>query len=104
MYARLLSDSLEDWNEELTSEALIEHALTCRHEMLETPSAQRDTIYGLLGAEIAYDRALIKLCAALNIACVVMNFAFPKQERRRVETELAKSGINLAALSQSRQL
>ena len=99
MYVRLLSDSLEDWTDQLTIEALIDHALTCRHEMLETLSGQRDTVYGLIGAEVAYDRALIKLCAVMNIDCEVVNFVFPRQERRRIEAVLATSGVDLAALS-----
>lgn len=104
MYLRLLSDSLENWTDELSEEALIEHALQCRHEMLNTFSGRGDTIYRLLGAEVAYDRALIKLCGALNIECDVGNFAFPNQERLRVEEALAKNGVDLAGLSRVRQL
>jgi hypothetical protein len=103
MYIRLLSDSLENWTDELTEEALIEHALTCRHEMLETFSGGGDTIYRLLGAEVAYDRSLIKLCEALNIDCELVNFAFPNQERRRVEVALAGRGVDLDALSRAQQ-
>jgi len=103
MYVKLLSDSLEDWTEELSPEELVDYALACRREIPETPSVQRDTVYGLLGAEVAYDRVLIKLCAAMNFECVVVNFAFPKQERRRVEAELAVRGVDLAVLSRTRQ-
>ena len=99
MYVRLLSASLEDWTDELTIEELIDYVLACRHEMLETLSGQRDTVYGLLGAEVAYDRALIKLCAVLNIECDVVSFTSPKQERRRVEAVLATCGVDLASLS-----
>ncbi|HEY5110971.1 MAG TPA: hypothetical protein VII67_01430 [Acidimicrobiales bacterium] len=104
MYIRLLSDSLEHWTDELTKEALIEHALTCHDEMLETFSGRGDTIYRLLGAEVAYDRALIKLCEAFNIECDVVNFAFPNQERLRVERALATNGVDLGALARVQQL
>ena len=99
MYVRLLSASLEDWTDELTIEELIDHVLACRNEMLETLSGERDTVYALLGAEVAYDRALIKLCAVLNIEGDVVSFTSPKQERHRVEAALAKCGVDLASLS-----
>lgn len=97
MYSDLLSSVFEDWVDELTGAALVDYALVCRVEML-TPRST-GSASDALAAEIAYDRALIKLCAARDIVVDVTAFARPRPERERLERALAAVGLDLVALS-----
>jgi hypothetical protein len=99
MYVDLLTSALEGTQEELSGDALVDYALTCRSDMLASGSHQGSSAYSALANEIAYDRALLKLCAARDIAVVAANFSFPTRERNRLEVELAQAGLDLAALS-----
>lgn len=104
MYTHLLSSVLDDWVDAFTGDALVDYALVCRAEMLASPSrysnSSRDwSAYSALGAEIAYDRALIKLCAANGIEVSVKGFSHPAAERARLERQLAISGIDLMDLA-----
>ena len=102
MYVDILSSALDTWVDELTGRELVDYALTCRAEMLGTHPHLGDSAYSSLAAEIAYDRALIRLCETNDIDVVPTSFAFPRQERARLELELAISGIDLAALAPER--
>jgi hypothetical protein len=97
MYTHLLSSVFEDWVDELTGMPLVDYALVCRVEMLAPRAAGAASI--ALAAEIAYDRALIKLCASQQIPVDVMGFSQPRAERDRLERELATAGIDLVALT-----
>ena len=97
MYTHLLASVFEDWVDELAGGALVEYALVCRAEMLAPRTAGSGCV--ALAAEISYDHALIKLCAAKQIGVDVMGFAQPRGERDRLEHELAAAGIDLAALA-----
>jgi hypothetical protein len=103
MYVDILSSALDTWVEELTGTALVDYALMCRTEMLAVNSPNGDTAYSSLAAEITYDRALIKLCESNDVAVMAASFAFPRQERARLERELATAGIDLAALARRRR-
>ncbi len=103
MYVDILSSALDDWTDELTGSALVDHVLACRAEMLNAGPRNGDTAYSSLAAEVTYDRALIKLCEMNYVAVTPGNFAFPRQERARLERELAAAGINLAALARRRR-
>lgn len=102
MYVDILASSLDSWVDELTGTALVDYALVCRAEMLGAGPHRGDTAYASLAAEIAYDRALIKLCETNGVAVQATSFDFPRQERARLERELAVAGIDLAALARRR--
>jgi hypothetical protein len=102
MYVDLLSSALDTWIDELTGEALIGYALSCRAEMLQVGPHRGDTAYSSLAAEVAYDRALIKLCQTNEVPVMATSFAYPREERARLEGELATAGVDLAALARRR--
>lgn len=104
MYVDLLSSALEEWEDDLSGEALVDYAMTCRNEMLTTVPRRGKSAYVALAAEIAYDRALIKLCAAYGIDAVPADFAHPGDERAQLEQALADAGVDLAALARRRRL
>jgi hypothetical protein len=103
MYAHILSSALNDWVDELTGDALVDYALVCRTEMRRPPQYQGETALIALAAEVAYDRALIKLCEAHGIGVVDLSFLHPRQERARLEAALVAAGIDLAGRDQGRQ-
>ncbi|HVA53206.1 MAG TPA: hypothetical protein VNF05_06800 [Acidimicrobiales bacterium] len=104
MYADLLSDALENWDGELSAGALFDHVLECRIEMLSARPSTGDDAYLTLAKEIAYDRALIKLCATHGIEARAVDFAHPGEERSRLERALSNHGVNLTELAQRRPL
>jgi hypothetical protein len=103
MYVDILSSALDTWVGELTGSALVDYALGCRAEMVGGGPHHGDTAYSSLAAEIAYDRALIKLCEAHNVTVRATSFAYPSQERARLERQLAAAGIDLAARARRRR-
>jgi hypothetical protein len=103
MYVDILSSALDTWVDELTGTALVDYALECRAEMLEVGANHGDTVYSSLAAEIAYDRALMKLCETLGMTVMVKRFANPRAERARLERELTVAGVDLPALGRRRR-
>jgi hypothetical protein len=103
MYAQILCSALDEWVEELTGTALLEYALLCRAEMLEISPRRGDGAGHALAAEIAYDRALCKLCEDRGIAIDAPGFSHPAQARAHLEAELVTVGIELAALARRRR-
>jgi hypothetical protein len=95
MYAHILSSALDDWVDELTGHALIDYALVCRSEMRRPSQYPGQTALTALAAEVAYDRALIKLCEAQRIGVSDLSFLHPRQERARLEAALAAAGVDL---------
>jgi hypothetical protein len=102
MYADLLSSALVGRLEQLSGDALVGYALICRANMLASGPCRGNSAYAALATEIAYDRALLKLCAANDIAVVAADFSHPVEERHRLEVELADAGLDLAALGRRR--
>lgn len=100
MYLDLLSGVLDDWVEELSGRALVDYAVVCRNEMLRSGPRRGDAAHIALAAEIAYDRALIKLCVEQCIDVDLTEFSYPIRARSHLETQLAEVGIDLTALSQ----
>jgi hypothetical protein len=96
MYAELLSHAMERWEGELSEEALFDYARACRLEMLSFTSASGSDAYLSLAKEIAYDRALMKLCAAHGIEVNASDFSHPSDERTRLEDSLADHGVTLS--------
>lgn len=103
MYAHILSSVLDEWVDELTGAALVDYALVSRVEMLESSPHQGYPACTVLAAEIAYDRALCKLCEDNGIAIDALSFAHPAQARARLEGELVAAGIDLVALARRRR-
>ena len=101
MYLHLLTSVLDDWVDEFSGPALVDYAVMCRSEMLRCQVRRGDAAHLGLAAEIAYDRALLKLCAEHCVETDVMAFAHPLQARTRLERELATWGIDVVGLSQS---
>jgi hypothetical protein len=99
MYVELLSKAVDDGLEEFTGEALVGYVLACRAEMLATGPYWGASAYDALAAEVAYDRALLKLCSTSGIEVEAADFTHPSEERRYLETELAGGGINLRSLA-----
>jgi hypothetical protein len=104
MYADLLTNALASWDGELNAGALFDHVLACRIEMLSATPSPGDDAYLTLAKEIAYDRALIKLCAAHGIVARAVDFAHPGEERSRLERALSDHGVNLTELTRQRPL
>ena len=96
MYSYILSTALDDWVDGLTGEALTRYAIVCRSDMLQPVEGHRESALNSLAAEVAYDRALVKLCEAHGIAVVDLSFLHPKVERARLEGALAEAGIDLS--------
>ena len=108
MYTHLLSSVLDDWVDEFTGDALVDYALVCRAATLASRprysgNGMDESACIALGAEIAYDRALIKLCAANGIEVSAESFSHPAAERARLEHELAAQGIGLFDLAHKRE-
>jgi hypothetical protein len=106
MYTHLLSSAFDDWVDAVTGDTLVDYALVCRAETLAPLSEDgrgSASAYIALGAEVAYDRALIKLCTANGIEVSAEGFSHPAAERNRLERELASCGINLAHLARQQE-
>ena len=95
MYSHILSTALDDWVDELTGDALIDYARACRTEMLMPRGYQGMSALTSLATEVAYDRALLKLCEAHGITVVDLNFLRPQEDRARLEAALAEAGLDL---------
>ena len=102
MYVTLLRCSLDDWFDEPSREELLEHVLTRRFEMLVGPTDLEGNVYSALASEVGYDRALIKLSLAHDIATSPENFTKPAEERQRLERALSAAGIDLTDLARHR--
>jgi hypothetical protein len=102
MYVDMLSGALEAWGVDMSGEDLFDLALECRVRMLGTGTAHGATAYEALAAEIAYDRALIRLCDHVGIGASLGAFDQPHVERARLERCLAdQADIDLVGRSRS---
>lgn len=99
MYTQLLTSAPRGSLENLQGEALLCYTLDCRSEMLASGPITRATAMSALAMEVAYDCALLKLCAANGIDTVATDFSRPAQDRRRLEAALQELGIDLASLA-----
>ena len=100
MYAHILSSALDDWVEQLTGEALVEYALVCRTETLACHGGTVALI--ALSAQVAYDRALVKLAEAHGINVKAITFLHPREDRAFLEASLATAGLDLVAKARLR--
>jgi len=97
MYAHFLSCALNEWAGDLKGDALFVHAQECRAEM-RRKDRDRVSVAGLVATEVAYDRALIKLAEEHGIDITPSRFSCPKEERARLEDELAAAGFDVAGI------
>jgi hypothetical protein len=95
MYVELLSRSLEEWASEFSDDTLIAHARMLRTQMVTSESHLSGSAYSSTVAQIAYDRALVKLSRAVGVEVVIDTFAHPVTERTRLERRLAEYGIDV---------
>jgi hypothetical protein len=95
MYVRVLCGALEEWDQDLSEDDLLDHAVTCRAALPAHALGAGGWAQASLEAEVAYDRALISLAAVHGIDVHARNFAHPGIERIRLETALARQGIDL---------
>jgi hypothetical protein len=95
MYVEVLCGALEEWDHELSDEELLVHTLACRAALPGHALGAGGWAQASLVAEVAYDRALISLAAVHGIDVHCRNFAHPGIERVRLETALARRGIDL---------
>ena len=95
MYVELLTRALAEWPSEIRDDTLVEYARNCRREMVRTSSRRQKGAYAALAAEIAYDRALVKLCLANDVVVAPDDFSHPEKERRELEVRLAERGLDL---------
>jgi len=100
MYSELLLASFEQASAEGEPGELLARLIACRHRLLSGPEGGGEAEPASdLAANIAYDLALLRLCGSRGIDCDPRLFGQPLAERRRLEEQLAVSGINLAELS-----
>jgi hypothetical protein len=105
MYVDFLSDALRVWDRDLATDALVDHVVDSRARLLSAQLGRGQSAYELLAAEIAYDRALIRLCNEVGIATSATSFAVPMTERRRIERALVERyGLDLHTLSRARRV
>jgi hypothetical protein len=101
MYVDILSSAMDVWVEELTGDSLTQYALACRSRLATLGLRHGNPATVTLAAEIAYDRALIRLCETHGVDVAITNFAFAKSERARIESRLARIGVDLAATARA---
>jgi hypothetical protein len=103
MYAELLSSALGGV-QDLHGAELMGYVLDRRAEMLAvTGPVHGPTAFSVLAVEVAYDCALLTLCAENGIAGMGADFSHPADDRRRLEVELKLAGIDVAALARRRK-
>jgi hypothetical protein len=104
MYAEILSSALRGKVEDLHGDELMAYALDCRAEMLAATGPVRgSSAFSVLAVEIAYDCALLKLCAENGIEGRAADFSHPADDRHRLEIELTAAGVDLASLARHRR-
>jgi hypothetical protein len=104
MYAELLTNAQRGKVEELHGAALMVYTLDRRAEMLAASGPIRDaTAFSVLAVEVAYDCALLNLCAESGVEVIAANFSHPTDDRHRLETELKAAGIDLVSLARRRK-
>ena len=99
IYADIVTNELFEWVEVSSGDRLVDYVLACRAAMFAARATAAEDPFGLLAAEIAYDRALIKLCAERDIEIGDAEFASPRTIRLWLEYQLYRAGVDLHALA-----
>ena len=95
MYVDLLSSALESWVDDLTETQLLHYARTCREALVNPGTYGVTSNAEVLVAEIAYDRALLRLCSLHAVLVNAQAFLFPETARAMVESALLDTGVVL---------
>jgi hypothetical protein len=104
MYVELLSAVLAaEEAEPVTADSLLDVAADCRARMLRSRTQRTVSAKHALANEIAYDRALVNLCAFHGIEVDPGRFTHPREERARLERALAEIGVDLNATGHHRR-
>jgi len=98
MYVEVLSGALESWVADLDEDDLLDHVLACLLALPSPADKVGRAADAALAAEIAYDRALMKLAAAYDIDVAAGRYSRPALERHRLEAALTRRGVDLRAL------
>jgi hypothetical protein len=102
MYVDLLTRALGKREEEHRSDDLLLADVTwSRARLRGADEALTTSVAEALARELSYDGALVRLCAALDVATTPAGFANPPRERSRLERELSERGIELEPELQS---
>jgi hypothetical protein len=104
MYTELLVSAQERLRDDLDGDTLVGYAIECRSELLTLGPVSHSTAIATLAVEVAYDWALLTLCAIEDIAAVPTDFSHPARGRRRLELELRRVGIDLASPTRRRKI
>jgi hypothetical protein len=94
MYVTILSGALDDWVDQLTVSELIDYTLLCRDAVARPDDHDRTSSEDALAAEIAYDRALIRLCERHGINVDRTAFMHPREARLFLEACLSAAGVS----------
>ncbi|HVA05185.1 MAG TPA: hypothetical protein VNG12_00425 [Acidimicrobiales bacterium] len=96
MYVEILSQAIATTEvAPAAREALIKDVVERRAQMLESRALHEGSAETRIAREVAYDGALIALCAELGIDIAPTRFANPREERTRLERELSLAGVEL---------
>jgi hypothetical protein len=95
MYIEVLFGAINGWDADLLGDDLVDYVFECRAALPAQDLGAGVWSETALIAEVAYDRALINLAAEYGIDVTPANFAHPKIERERLETALARRGLDL---------
>jgi len=99
IYSDIVTNELFTWIDRSYGDRLVDYALSCRAEMFAARSTGARDPFALLAAEIAYDRALIKLCGERGIEVDDADFSSPRTTRLFLEYQLYRAGVDLHALA-----
>jgi hypothetical protein len=99
IYGDIVTSELFTWVEGASGDRLVDYTLACRAAMFAARSTGAEDPLGQLAAEIAYDRALIKLCAERGIEVGDTDFGSPRTIRLFLEYQLYRVGVDLHALA-----
>lgn len=87
--------------ERRSGERLLERAISCRAAALAARSGGTDDPLALLAAELAYDRALTRLCVEEGIELGGADAGSRGTSRRYLECELYRRGVDLHAAARA---
>lgn len=101
MYTQLLQVVWEEAQSDGAAEELLKAAVTRRRALDVAESAHGQAVEKALAANLAYDVALLRLCAAHGVDVDPLRFSRPLVERRLLETELTRRGVELDRRSEN---
>jgi hypothetical protein len=98
MYSELLSDlclSTDPEDLPASTEGLVADLRQCRLRLRRRAAVRNHVVAEDLARELDHDRILLWLCAAIDIEHDPARFVNPIDERRRLEDQLRRRGIEI---------